>query len=274
MMWFPRFKAIAAALPIIGFGLGSSLCTVLHNMLAPYHETEFMFWPLVGIYALPMLLGCILLRKPTSAENAIMCDFESPKQVKTTQVPYSVLIKDNYFWRCWLFMLLNISAGLCLIPLAKQFMTGAGYTASLISIILIGMGLMNGAGRFIFALWSDVLKKRINILLLIALISIGLMVTGIVPMLIGISLLLIPACYGAGFSCIPAIVHDHYGMKNVSTVHGAVLSAWGVAGLIGNQLSLVAMNIAGLTGVIALIVLMHGINIWNVAKLKKIGACS
>ena len=31
------------------------------------------------------------------------------------------------------------------------------------------------------------------------------------------------------------VLADHYGMTNISKIHGAVLSAWGVAGLVGNQ---------------------------------------
>ena len=55
------------------------------------------------------------------------------------------------------------------------------------------------------------------------------------PPVIGLALLVINACYGAGFSVIPAILADHYGMTNISKIHGAVLSAWGFAGLAGNQ---------------------------------------
>jgi len=270
MMWFPRNKAVAAALPIIGFGLGSSLCTVLYNWLLPYYRPESMFGPLALIYLGPLLIGCTLLRKPDVDETQQLNRDILQVATQSQPIPYKALLKDKYFWRSWIFMFLNISAGLCLIPLAKQFMTGSNYNTELISWILIGMGLMNGAGRFAFALWSDFLKKRINILLLIAIISIGLMASGFIPVCIGIPLLLIPACYGAGFSCIPAIVHDHYGMRNVSTIHGAVLSAWGVAGLVGNQLALVAQNLAGMYGVIGLVLAMHVINLINIRAMKRL----
>jgi predicted MFS family arabinose efflux permease len=43
--------------------------------------------------------------------------------------------------------------------------------------------------------------------------------------------------FGVGFGCLPNVLHQNYGLHQLSTVHGLVLSAWGCAGLVGNQLS-------------------------------------
>ncbi|OKY85538.1 MAG: hypothetical protein BHV59_08600 [Bifidobacterium sp. 56_9_plus] len=51
-------------------------------------------------------------------------------------------------------------------------------------------------------------------------------------------LFLIDAGYGGGFSTLPVLLEQHFGMKSVSTVHGLALSAWAFAGLSGNQLAL------------------------------------
>ena len=50
-------------------------------------------------------------------------------------------------------------------------------------------------------------------------------------------LFLIDAGYGGGFSTLPMLLEQHFGMKSVSTVHGLALSAWAFAGLSGNQLA-------------------------------------
>ena len=49
--------------------------------------------------------------------------------------------------------------------------------------------------------------------------------------------MLISACYGAGFSCLPTLLSDMYDMKYISRIHGLSLTAWAIAGLCGNQLS-------------------------------------
>ena len=42
--------------------------------------------------------------------------------------------------------------------------------------------------------------------------------------------------YGGGFATIPAYLADSFGVGNVSAIHGRLLTAWSVAGVIGPQL--------------------------------------
>jgi len=175
-------------------------------------------------------------------------------------------VKDRFFIHSWLFMLINISAGLCLIPLAKQMMKdpAVGYTAAAAALIIALSGLFNGGGRFFFALLSDKLRDRMHIIICICTASLAALVTvGISPFLIGPVLLLINACYGAGFSVIPAILSMKYGMHDISKIHGAVLSAWGVAGLCGNQLAILTGVKFGFIGVVVMICLLHAIGVVN-----------
>ena len=51
------------------------------------------------------------------------------------------------------------------------------------------------------------------------------------------ALIVISACYGAGFSCLPSLLSDIFGMDNISKIHGLSLTAWAMAGLVGNQIS-------------------------------------
>ena len=50
-------------------------------------------------------------------------------------------------------------------------------------------------------------------------------------------LIMVNAGYGGGFSNVPTLLSDHFGMKSISAVHGMCLSAWAMAGLTGNQLA-------------------------------------
>ena len=272
MLWFPKNKAIAAAIPIISFGLGSTLSTILFHGFwgirgfITYGVTN-VFSVFALFYLVPMVIAAFLLKKPVLEQQAAavangQSDFR-----------YTTLLKDSYFIQSWLFMFLNISAGLCLIPLAKQMMKNdiVGYSEGAITTFIALSGLMNGGGRFIFAWWSDRLARRINILLFILGISAGVMLCSFWPPVIGFALLVINACYGAGFSVIPAILSDHYGMNNISKIHGAVLSAWGFAGLAGNQAAIfVSQKLGfGYTGVVTMLVIAYLLNLVNVLSLKK-----
>ena len=293
MLWFPEHKAIAAALPIISFGLGSTLSTILFSgihwgtpgsSVAVFQLRGFMDYGITHVfhayaifYAVPMIAACFLLKKPKVQVQSF------GHGIPSLEFSYIQLFGNRFFWQSWLFMFLNISAGLCLIPLAKQMMKSPdvyGDSEKLITWIVALSGLMNGGGRFLFAWWSDRLAKRINILLVILSISAGIMLVSYVPVLIGLALLVINACYGAGFSVIPAILADHYGMTNISKIHGAVLSAWGVAGLIGNQVAIVVADAFGGYGegghgyvaVVTLLVIVYSLNLVNVLLLKKSSA--
>ncbi|ETJ44229.1 Transporter, major facilitator family protein, partial [human gut metagenome] len=46
-------------------------------------------------------------------------------------------------------------------------------------------------------------------------------------------ILLIITCYGGGFACMPAYLADLYGIRQLSTIHGRILTAWGLAGIVG-----------------------------------------
>ena len=55
------------------------------------------------------------------------------------------------------------------------------------------------------------------------------------------------AGYGGGFSNVPTLLSDHYGMRSISAIHGITLSAWAFAGLTGNQMATWIVNHFGET---------------------------
>ena len=50
-------------------------------------------------------------------------------------------------------------------------------------------------------------------------------------------IMLVNAGYGGGFSNVPTLLSDQYGMGSISALHGITLSAWAFAGLTGNQMA-------------------------------------
>ena len=296
MLWFPEHKAIAAALPIISFGLGSTLSTLIYKgfgfggadslvsmrflgfgdyfgVAANSSAIASVFFALAVFYVVPMAAAVFLLKKPKVQVQSF------GHGIPELEFRYIQLAKDSFFLRSWLFMFLNISAGLCLIPLAKQMMASptVGYSEGLTTAVIALSGLMNGGGRFFFAWWSDRLARRVNIMLIILAISAGVMMLSYLPIMIAVALLVVNACYGAGFSVIPAILADNYGMTNISKIHGAVLSAWGFAGLCGNQ---AAMSVSkafggygeggkGYVAVVTMLVIAYLVNLLNAWSIRR-----
>lgn len=265
MLWFRKNPGIASAVSIISFGFGTSLCGLLFNWLYPIYGIQLIFYALAFIYSIMMFIGSIFLKKPK---------YETTNALKKKEhfSKWTFIKTDSWGRRAWLFMFLNISAGLALIGCAASILKEIGCSNQMTILIVSLMGISNTAGRFGFAWIGDLLKdKRINLWMAIPIISIICILPATISIkLITISLLLIPFLYGAGFSTCPSILANKYGMTNISTIHGLILSAWGCAGLIGNQISTQLFKYTGSYDLLPIILIfIHIIVFFNSNIMRK-----
>ncbi|MBQ8626047.1 MAG: hypothetical protein IJ419_07795, partial [Agathobacter sp.] len=113
----------------------------------------------------------------------------------------------------------------------------------------------NAGGRLGLSAWADTMKNRNTVYKIIFIVSIAL--TGLVILTGGIAngignmgltalvlvlIMAVNAGYGGGFSNVPTLLSDNYGMGSISALHGITLSAWAFAGLTGNQLATWIVN--------------------------------
>jgi len=144
---------------------------------------------------------------------------------------------------------LNITCGLALISQEKMIVKCIGL-AGAVGIISTVSAIFNAGGRLGFSAWADTMKDRNTIYKIIFVLSI--VFTGAVILTNGIAngegnmflvilvlglIFVVNAGYGGGFSNVPTLLSDHYGMGNISAIHGLTLSAWAFAGLTGNQMA-------------------------------------
>lgn len=110
----------------------------------------------------------------------------------------------------------------------------------------------------------------------IALIGMTIVFDGVnnsMAQLIIVLLCVINAGYGGGFSNLPPLLVDRFGINSISTVHALALSAWAFAGLSGNQLSAFVLKQtesydAVLYVILALYVIATVISMWVVKPEK------
>ena len=125
----------------------------------------------------------------------------------------------------------------------------------IVGILSSVTAVFNAGGRLGFSAWADTFKDRntiYKIMLILSIAATGLVIVtqgisnrgepAILMVLVLILLFVVNAGYGGGFSNVPTLLSDHYGMKNISAIHGITLSAWAIAGLTGNQLSSFIVN--------------------------------
>ncbi|MCM1495461.1 MAG: OFA family MFS transporter [Bacteroides sp.] len=246
MLWFEDKKGLATGLAVAGFGAAKAIASpIMQSMLNNLGDGGIykMFWILAGVYFVMMFVGHLLLKKPEG--------WHEPQNKEERQSIMSVLKSKpiaNYIG-IWLMFYINITCGLALISQEKMIVKCIGL-AGAVGIISTVSAIFNAGGRLGFSAWADKMKDRNTIYKLIFVLSI--VFTGIVILTGGIKngegnlllmilvlglIFIVNAGYGGGFSNVPTLLSDHYGMGNISAIHGITLSAWAFAGLTGNQMA-------------------------------------
>ena len=237
MMWFTRYKGLATGIAITGFGLAKVIASPLIEYLLSITTVENTFYILSAIYAIIMTIGALLIHKPEFGKELKGESFNLKESIQ--------FILNKKYLAIWFVFYLNITCGLALISQEKPILNEFGLGA-FVALIASCTAALNAIGRFGYSTISDKLKDRSTIYSIIFTTCIIAMVLFIVsicymPILIStiiiITLLTCNAGYGGGFSTLPSLLSDKFGMKNVSVIHGFALSAWAWAGLSGNQLS-------------------------------------
>lgn len=246
MLWFSDQKGLATGLAVAGFGAAKAIASpIMKSMLENLGDGGIykMFWILAVVYFVMMFIGHLLLKKPEG--------WHEPQGKSEKQSIMSVLKtrKITNYIGIWLMFYLNITCGLALISQEKMIVKCIGLAGS-IGIISTVSAIFNAGGRLGFSAWADKMKDRNTVYKMIFIISIVL--TGVVIVTGGIKngansgflaflvlalIMMVNAGYGGGFSNVPTLLSDHYGMGSISTIHGITLSAWAFAGLTGNQMA-------------------------------------
>lgn len=245
MLWFSDRKGLATGLAVAGFGAAKAIASpIMQSLLDSLGEGGIykMFWILSIVYFIMMFTGHILLAKPEGWHEP-SGDEKAPSAMET------IKSKPVTFIGIWIMFYLNITCGLALISQEKMIIKCIGL-GSMVGIISSITAVFNAGGRLGFSAWADTFKDRNTIYKIIFSLSIiatalvivtqGITNRGestILMILVLILLFIVNAGYGGGFSNVPTLLSDHYGMGNISAIHGITLSAWAIAGLTGNQVA-------------------------------------
>lgn len=246
MLWFKDKKGLATGLAVAGFGAAKAIASpIMQKLLGNNQNGEIykMFYILAAVYFVMMFVGHLLLTKPA--------DWVEPQTKSKEDGVIATLKKEpiSSYIAIWLMFYLNITCGLALISQEKMIVKCIGL-ASYAGIISTISAIFNAGGRLGFSAWADHMKDRNTVYKLIFILSIVctvlvLTTRGIengsgktILMILVLALLfVVNAGYGGGFSNIPTLLSDHYGMGSISAIHGITLSAWAFAGLTGNQMA-------------------------------------
>ena len=247
--WFPDRPGMATGLAIMGFGGGAMIGSPLAVSLMAYFRTPTSLgvaptFMVMGIlYFILMLFGAFIVRIP--ARDWRPAGWSPPAQASrmqtTAQVHVDAATRTPQFWLIWAVLCLNVTAGIGVLGQASamsQEMFPGVITATAAAGFVGLLSIFNMAGRFIWSSFSDVIGRKATYGVYFAL---GFVLYALVPWTGSIGSVtlfvlfygVILSMYGGGFATVPAYLRDMFGTMHVGAIHGRLLTAWSVAGVLG-----------------------------------------
>lgn len=264
--WFPDRRGLATGFAIMGYGggamIGAPIAVALINRFTA-NDVPGVAGAMAGIgalYVVAMSLGALGFRVPPHGWKP--AGWSPPATSANTlisshHVHLNQAWKTPQFWLIWGVLCLNVTAGIGLISMASPMLQdvfggkllglssaealSAGQKAAIAAAAagLVGLiSLFNSLGRLFWASASDFIgRKRTYIVFFV----LGMALYSSLPTLghLGLAALfmaavcLILSMYGGGFATVPAYLADIFGTQMVGAIHGRLLTAWSVAGVIG-----------------------------------------
>ena len=145
------------------------------------------------------------------------------------------------FWMLWVVLCFNVTAGIGILEQASpmiQEMFGGKVTAAAAGGFVALLSLFNMGGRFVWSSLSDYTgRKTIYVIYLLLGAVLYCLIpfsghSGSVFFFVGVCVVIL-SMYGGGFATIPAYLKDLFGTMQVGAIHGRLLTAWSVAGILG-----------------------------------------
>ncbi|RKT53082.1 OFA family MFS transporter [Saccharothrix australiensis] len=239
--WFPDRPGLATGIAIMGFGGGALIASPWSaGMLEAFGRTGAgiaLAFLVHGVaYAVFMSVGVLLVRVPAEAAE------RSPAR-SSFGVSARNAVRTPQFWCLWVVLCCNVTAGIGILekasPMIRDFFAGtatpvaAGAAAGFVALL----SLANMAGRIVWSSTSDLVGRKNVYRVYLGVGAVTYLVLALAgdasTVLFVVCAMLVLSFYGGGFATVPAYLKDLFGTYQVGAIHGRLLTAWSVAGVLG-----------------------------------------
>ena len=242
--WFPDRRGMATGIAIMGFGGGAIIAAPLTTFLIKTYATQSSpgivptFVTLGLLYFAVMSVGALTFRVPP--DGFAPKGWTAPAITQPGLEPAQAMA-TRQFWLLWAVLCLNVTAGIGVLGQASAMIqevfkgevdaTDAARFVSLLS-------LFNMLGRFFWASLSDKIGRKRTYAIFFAFGTVLYLLVPELEKLGSVAAFVVCFCliltmYGGGFATIPAYLADLFGTRFVGAIHGRLLTAWSVAGVLG-----------------------------------------
>jgi len=251
MRWFPDKKGMITGLAVAGFGFGAMLWVKLAgawgHLIADYGlSTTFTIYGVA--FAILVFIGATWMVFPPEGwlpEGYIPPEAAAGNITNKQDFSSNEMLKTPQFFLIFLTFVFSAGAGLMSIGLMKLYpmealqnneFTNLEASAIAGTAMAVFFSLANGLGRIIWGSLSDVLGRRLSIIIMAAtqgIIVIAFTKMAGTPILLYLGATLIGFNFGGNFALFPTITADTFGAKNIGENYPFVFLAYGVGGIVG-----------------------------------------
>ena len=270
--WFPDRRGLGSGMVVMGFGLGAFVYNQIVSRLDIYkaaakpagafvaaktaalkagttfdptqyaltadqvHGALAIFTVSGLIFVIVGGLAAFMLRDPIAGYTVAATAGATAAPITGSYTPAQAL-RMPQLYGLWLLLFLNVTAGILVISNAAPIyseLTGALPAAA--AQIYGLLAIFNGLGRFFWGTVSDRIGRNLTytVMYLIQVLAFFFMAkVGGGLLGVGILIAIVLLCYGGGFGVMPSFNADYFGTKYMGEIYGFILTAWGVAGVVG-----------------------------------------
>ena len=239
--WFPDKRGLITGLTVAGFGAGALITAPVAERLIAAFGVSKTFTMLGVIYFILVSGAAIFLRNPP--DGYLPAGWNPPVKLQQERPQGDYLLgealKTWQWYGLWGILFFNTLAGISIISQAAPLAQETTHVSAVVAAGLVGIiSLANGSGRLLWAWCSDFIGRARVFQVMLLTQAIVFFLLSRVHGFLGLAALafIVLLCYGGGFGTMPAFAADYFGSRNVGSIYGLMLTAWGFAGLFGPKL--------------------------------------
>ena len=274
--WFPEHRGLAGGIVVMGFGLGAVLYNLIVKsipsfaaaaeaasdfaaqmaaqetvgspavLLAQNHVlaiTNVFLYSGVAFAVLAGACAASLKNPPVESSEAGGAQPAGAPACTTRE-----MLRTPQFYLLWLMLFFNVTAGILVIGNAVPIMQElTSLTPSMVAATYGGVALFNALGRFFWGAVSDRIggTRTFGLIFGIQVVVFGTL-GGIHSLFaIAAAFAVVLLCFGGGFGTMPSLIANYFGARHMGANYGAILTAWGAAGVAGPLFAALVKDVTG-----------------------------
>jgi MFS family permease len=239
--WFPDRRGMATGMAIMGFGGGAFIAGYLNVFFMDRIGVARTVMALGATYLVVMLAGSRLLRRPPPGwkREGWTPSVKTNPMITNVSLTRNQALQQPQFYLLWGILFINVTAGIGILAQASPMMQDMFHRTAIQAAAVVSLiSVFNAGGRFLWASVSDHIGRRRTYLIFFATqFVLFLVIPGLAArsnwLIFQTALFIVFTMYGGGFATIPAFLADLFGPDNVGAIHGALLTSWSAAAVVG-----------------------------------------